>query len=110
MGPVQPASSDNTPVGSNNGAAMNMDGGDGRWQHQSTPQGENTHQSAHLAPGQFVVGVVHQAAANVEAPLPSNAGNNAVLTDRWQLLNPILPSNCQIMFGLQQLLHQGSNQ
>lgn len=39
LGPVPSANSDATPVGSNNGSAMNVDGGGpaGRWQQQLAP-------------------------------------------------------------------------
>jgi hypothetical protein len=38
MGPIPPAISEATPAGSNNGAAMNVDGGGpGRWQQHLAP-------------------------------------------------------------------------
>jgi hypothetical protein len=36
-GAVAPVSSDATPTGSNNGSAMNVDGGN-RWQQHTTPK------------------------------------------------------------------------
>ena len=38
MGPIPPANSDATPVGSNNGSTMNLDGGGpSHWQEQLAP-------------------------------------------------------------------------
>lgn len=85
MGPVPPADSDATPVGSNNGLAMHVDGGGptNRWQQHLAPQGEFVNQPAPTVAGQFVARVVLEAAENVgtkaahtvEKMTENNAGN-----------------------------------
>lgn len=94
MGPVPPADSEATPVGSNNGSSMNVDAGNqtNSWQRQLAPQDAPASLSA-PAVGKFVASVVLEAAreSSIRAAPAAEMQIERVATEETErnVVNPV---------------------